>query len=61
MEKNVLTYVDLDGTPHLVGRLWARARPRTGNWIFCCQELGTWVVMSVNLPLFSNYGGTSVR
>jgi serine/threonine-protein kinase HipA len=26
MEKGVLTYVDLDGAPHLVGRLWARAR-----------------------------------
>jgi serine/threonine-protein kinase HipA len=26
MEKGVLTYVDLDGAPHLVGRLWTRAR-----------------------------------
>lgn len=26
MEKVALTYVDLDGAPHLVGRLWARAR-----------------------------------
>ncbi len=26
MEREVLTYVDLDGVPHLVGRLWARAR-----------------------------------
>jgi serine/threonine-protein kinase HipA len=26
MEKGVLTYVDLDGAPHFVGRLWARAR-----------------------------------
>jgi hypothetical protein len=25
MEKSVLTDIDLDGTPHLVGRLWARA------------------------------------
>lgn len=26
MEREVLTYVDLDGTAHRVGRLWARAR-----------------------------------
>jgi serine/threonine-protein kinase HipA len=26
MEKEVLVYVDLHGTPHLVGRLWARMR-----------------------------------
>ncbi len=26
MEKEVLVYVDLEGTPHLVGRLWARTR-----------------------------------
>lgn len=26
MEKDVLVYVDLQGAPHLVGRLWARAR-----------------------------------
>ena len=26
MEKEVLVYVDLQGTPHLVGRLWARMR-----------------------------------
>jgi serine/threonine-protein kinase HipA len=26
MEKGVLTYVDLDGAPHLVGRLWTRSR-----------------------------------
>jgi serine/threonine-protein kinase HipA len=26
MEKGVLTYVDLDSAPHLVGRLWTRAR-----------------------------------
>jgi serine/threonine-protein kinase HipA len=26
MEKDVLVYVDLDGVPHLVGRLWARVR-----------------------------------
>jgi serine/threonine-protein kinase HipA len=26
MDKEVLVYVDLDGLPHLVGRLWTRAR-----------------------------------
>lgn len=26
MDKEVLVYVDLDGVPHLVGRLWTRAR-----------------------------------
>ncbi len=26
MEKEVLVYIDLNGTPHLVGRLWARMR-----------------------------------
>jgi serine/threonine-protein kinase HipA len=26
MDKDVLVYVDLDGVPHLVGRLWTRAR-----------------------------------
>ena len=26
MDKEVLVYVDLRGTPHLVGRLWARMR-----------------------------------
>jgi serine/threonine-protein kinase HipA len=28
MEKGVLTYVDLEGAPHFVGRLWARARQK---------------------------------
>jgi serine/threonine-protein kinase HipA len=28
MEKGVLTYVDLDGAPHFVGRLWARSRQK---------------------------------
>src|SRR5213083_2472649 len=26
MDKEALVYVDLQGTPHLVGRLWARMR-----------------------------------
>ncbi len=26
MERDVLVYADLEGTPHLVGRLWARTR-----------------------------------
>jgi hypothetical protein len=34
MEKGVLTYVDLDSAPHLVGRLWARARQKKGSASF---------------------------
>jgi serine/threonine-protein kinase HipA len=26
MERQVFVYVDLDGVPHLVGRLWGRVR-----------------------------------
>jgi hypothetical protein len=26
MDGEALVYVDLDGVPHLMGRLWARAR-----------------------------------
>jgi hypothetical protein len=26
MDKEALVYVDLDGVPHLMGRLWARTR-----------------------------------
>jgi len=26
MDKEALVYVDLDGVPHLVGRLWTRVR-----------------------------------
>lgn len=26
MDRNILVYVDLLGTPHLVGRLWVRTR-----------------------------------
>ena len=26
MDRKALVYVDLDGVPHLMGRLWARAR-----------------------------------
>ena len=26
MDKETLVYVDLDGVPHLMGRLWARVR-----------------------------------
>lgn len=28
MEKGVPTYIDLDGAPHLLRRLWTRARQK---------------------------------
>jgi len=34
MEKEALVYVDLDGRPHLVGRLWARVRKDKGSATF---------------------------
>jgi serine/threonine-protein kinase HipA len=34
MDREVLVYVDLQGTPHLVGRLWARVRKERENATF---------------------------
>src|SRR6202162_4096593 len=34
MEKEVLVYVDLQGTPHLVGRLWGRMRKGSNSATF---------------------------
>ena len=34
MEKEVLVYVDLQGTPHLVGRLWGRMRKSSNSATF---------------------------
>ena len=34
MEKEVLVYVDLQGTPHLVGRLWGRMRKGSNTATF---------------------------
>ncbi len=34
MEKDVLVYIDLLGTPHLVGRLWARTRKERESTTF---------------------------
>jgi serine/threonine-protein kinase HipA len=34
MDREVLVYVDLQGTPHLVGRLWARVRKDRENATF---------------------------
>jgi len=34
MDKETLVYVDLRGTPHLVGRLWARMRKERENATF---------------------------
>jgi len=38
MEKNVFVYVDLGGTPHLVGRLWARVRKNRESATFEYDE-----------------------
>ena len=34
MDREVFVYVDLQGTPHLVGRLWARTRRDRENATF---------------------------
>jgi serine/threonine-protein kinase HipA len=34
MDREILVYVDLQGTPHLVGRLWARVRKERENATF---------------------------
>lgn len=34
MDRDVLVYVDLEGTPHLVGHLWARLRRNTESATF---------------------------
>ena len=34
MDREVLVYVDLQGKPHLVGRLWARVRKDRENATF---------------------------
>ena len=34
MDREILVYVDLDSTPHLVGRLWARVRENKGSASF---------------------------
>src|SRR6478736_7125662 len=34
MDKETLVYVDLDGVPHLMGRLWARVRKNKESAIF---------------------------
>jgi serine/threonine-protein kinase HipA len=41
MEKGVLTYVDLDGAPNFVGRLWARARQKKESASF--EYDSTWL------------------
>jgi serine/threonine-protein kinase HipA len=41
MNKDVLVYVDLDGVPHLVGRLWARVRKNKESATFEYDQ--TWL------------------
>jgi len=38
MDKETLVYVDLDGTPHLMGRLWARVRKNKESATFEYDE-----------------------
>ncbi len=38
MDKEALVYVDLDGTPHLMGRLWARVRKQKESATFEYDE-----------------------
>jgi serine/threonine-protein kinase HipA len=38
MDKEALVYVDLDGTPHLMGRLWARVRKQQESATFEYDE-----------------------
>jgi serine/threonine-protein kinase HipA len=49
MEKGVLTYVDLDGAPHLVGRLWTRARKNKESASF--EYDPAWLENSVSFSL----------
>jgi serine/threonine-protein kinase HipA len=49
MEKGVLTYVDLDGAPHFVGRLWARARQKKESASF--EYDPEWLQNPVNFSL----------
>ena len=38
MDRETLVYVDLDGTPHLMGRLWARVRKNKESATFEYDE-----------------------
>src|SRR6266404_8179112 len=49
MEQAILVYVDLDGTPHLVGRLWARTR--TGRESATFEYDRTWLAHSDRFSL----------
>jgi serine/threonine-protein kinase HipA len=49
MEKGVLTYVDLDGAAHLVGRLWAGARKNKESASF--EYDAAWLQNSVRFSL----------
>ena len=41
MDRQIFVYVDLDNSPHLVGRLWLRVRNRTESATF--QYDSTWL------------------
>ena len=40
MDREALVYVDLDGVPHLVGRLWARVRKNKESATFSTTKPG---------------------
>ena len=52
MDREVLVYVDLQGTPYLVGRLWARMRRDRENATFEYDK--TWLAQ--RKPLFARTG-----
>ena len=41
MDRETLVYVDLDGVPHLMGRLWARVRKQKESATF--EYDGSWL------------------
>lgn len=49
MEKEALVYVDLDGVPHLVGRLWARVRKNRESATFEYDE--AWLQQAARFSL----------
>ena len=51
MDRETLVYVDLDGTPHLVGRLWARVRKNNNKESASFEYDKTWLENPVRFSL----------
>jgi serine/threonine-protein kinase HipA len=49
MDREVLVYVDLEGTAHLVGRLWAGVRKGRESATFECDK--EWLASPARFPL----------